>query len=254
MRLTDPSRGLVADSGVQFEADIQTLVHHAAPEPGVVYFYDDFFTSQDIRSTSVQYALGPQEKKLKTSLYKPSGTGGGTMPISKAKRLASVGLALPISKSEDLWRAIRDDAVVSPIYPFATPQINQTFPLSLSIGMALPTYDCWFSVCVHKSLQTSTGLDLSKNFVLDILPNNITDFVNWSQLGTQIDRDGDGLPTRVDPDDQKFDTDGDGLPDSTELNAGLTRARQMRILTGSLTPWNDATTPIHGAPTATAMD
>ncbi len=222
MRLTDPTRGLVAGNGVQFEADIQTLVHHAAPDPGVVYFYDDFFTSQDIRSTSVQYALGPQEKKLKTSLYQTQWNGWGTYAYIESEAPSPVlGWLLPISKSKDLWRAIRDDAVVSPIYPFSNPQINQTFPLSLSIGMALPTYDCWFSVCVHKSLQTSTGLDLSKSFVLDILPNNITDFVNWSQLGTQIDRDGDGLPARVDPDDQKFDTDGDGLPDGTELNAGF---------------------------------
>ncbi len=222
LRLSNPGRGLVVGNGVQFEAQIQTLVHHAAPEPGAVYWWDDFFTDKDIQSTSVKYALGPTPQKLKTNLNETQWFGVGAYSwVEAAVPSPVIGWLVPIVKTKDLWRAIRQDTVVSPVYPFATPQINQTFPLSLSIGMALPTYDCWFQVCKHKSAQSTVNQDLSKNFVLDILPATITDFHNWNQLGSQIDPDGDGLAATVDPNNQKWDTDGDGLPDNIELSEGF---------------------------------
>ena len=222
MRLTDPGRGLVAGNGVRFEADIQTLIHHAVPEPGVVYHYDNFFTDKDIRSTSVQYALGPQPQKLKPALNQTAWRAWGVYAYIEAEVPSPVvGWLVPTVQSKDLWRAIRDDRVISPIYPFAAPKINQSFPLTLSTGMALPTYDCWFQVCKHKSIQTVTAQDLSKSFVLDILPTTLADFVKWSQLGVQIDLDGDGLTNAsgnntLDPNPLKWDSDDDGLPDSTE--------------------------------------
>lgn len=222
MRLTDPGRGLVAGNGVRFEADIQTLIHHAVPEPGVVYHYDNFFTDKDIRSTSVQYALGPQPQKLKPALNQTAWRAWGVYAYIEAEVPSPVvGWLVPTVQSKDLWRAIRDDRVISPIYPFAAPKINQSFPLTLSTGMALPTYDCWFQVCKHKSIQTVTAQDLSKSFVLDILPTTLADFVKWSQLGVQIDPDGDGLTNAsgnntLDPNPLKWDSDDDGLPDSTE--------------------------------------
>jgi hypothetical protein len=68
MRLSDPARGLVMGNGVRFEAAVSTLVRHATPDPGIIYFYSNFFTDKDIRSTSVRYALGPQKQKLSTAL------------------------------------------------------------------------------------------------------------------------------------------------------------------------------------------
>ena len=157
-----------------------------------------------------------------------------------------------------LWQAIRNDTVVSPIYPFARPQINQSFPLTLSIGMALPKFDCWYAACGHGSMQTTSYQNLSDKFVLDILPATITDFYNWSQLGPQIDRDGDGLPAKTDPNDRSgtptatacptvragyglnpavatADADGDGLADTEEVRYGTNPRGPTPTATASLT-------------------
>ena len=60
-------------------------------------------------------------------------------------------------------------------------------------------YDCWFQVCTHKSAKSSISTDLGKQFILDILPATLDEFVNWSQLGPQADRDGDGVSVQIDP-------------------------------------------------------
>ncbi len=44
MRLTSPERGLVVGNSVRFVIDLFTYVRHAAPEPGIVYHYPEFFT------------------------------------------------------------------------------------------------------------------------------------------------------------------------------------------------------------------
>ncbi len=89
--------------------------------------------------------------------------------------------------------------------------------------MALPRYDCWFQICVHKAARSSVSTDLGKSFILDILPATLGEFVTWSQLGPQIDPDGDGLGKTVDPDQTKYDTDGDGVPDKIEYEYGVVR-------------------------------
>jgi hypothetical protein len=221
MRLTDPQRGMVVGNGVLFEAQLETIVRHLAPEPGVIYFYSDFFTQDDIRSTSVKYALGPAAQPLKSKLnetYWQAFGSFGQVTADVPSPVPLIGALIPIVKTKDLWQAARFETVASPVYPFTNANINQTFPVTLSIGMALPTYDCWFSVCKHKSAQTISYQNLSDSLVLDVLPASLTDFYNWSQLGPQIDRDGDGLPARVDPDPLKWDTDGDGLSDKVELD------------------------------------
>ncbi|MFN8333457.1 MAG: LamG-like jellyroll fold domain-containing protein, partial [Saprospiraceae bacterium] len=220
-RLTDPTRGLVAGNGVRFEVNIQTLVRHAAPEPGPVYHWDNFFTAEDIRSTSVQYALGPQQQKLKTALNQTYWNGWDVYSYNETEVPSPiVGWLVPIVKRIDLWRAIREDTLQSPVYPFAQPKINQNFPVTLSIGMALPTYNCWFGFCEHKVAQSSTAQNLSDAIVLDILPATLDGFVNWSELGAQIDQDGDGLTSLVDPNPLKWDSDSDGLPDGIERKYG----------------------------------
>ena len=222
MKLTDPNLGLVAGNSVKFETSVTTLVRHQAPEPSYVYNWPDFFTSEDIQSTTVKYALGPVQQNLNPAPNQTQWRGVGSFRSVRASVPSPVvGWLVPVSRSKDLWQAIRQDTLTSPIYPFASAQINQSFPLTLSIGMALPTYSCWFGFCEHKSAVSSTGQNLSERMVLDILPTNITDFVNWSQLGSQTDRDGDGVPASVDPNDLMADTDGDGLPDGVELQYGF---------------------------------
>lgn len=43
--------------------------------------------------------------------------------------------------------------------------------------MALPRYDCWFQICVHKAARSSVSTDLGKSFILDILPATLGEFV-----------------------------------------------------------------------------
>jgi hypothetical protein len=132
----------------------------------------------------------------------------------------AVGWLVPTTKSKNMWRAGLVQTANSRVYEFTAPQINQTFPLWLNIGMALPRYDCWVSVCKHKTMQSPTSVDLGEQFVLDILPASVDGLYWWNQLGAQIDHDGDGIPRSQDPNDTKWDTDGDGVPDKREIEYG----------------------------------
>ena len=46
MRLTDPARGLVVGNGVRFDVTLLSVARHAAPEPGIIYHYDNFYTAE----------------------------------------------------------------------------------------------------------------------------------------------------------------------------------------------------------------
>ena len=221
MRLTDPARGLVVGNSVRFEVALLSVAKHAAPEPGIIYHYDDFFTYEDLSSTTVKYTLDTAERKAKADLNQT--TWWSVRPYSWIEAEVPspvVGWLVPTTQSKDLYEGIRRDWLTSQVYPFSNAKINQTFPLYLNTSLALPRYDCWFQVCVHKAAKSSVSTDLGKSFILDVLPATLDGFVAWSELGAQKDRDGDGVPASIDPDDTKWDTDGDGAPDGKERDYG----------------------------------
>jgi hypothetical protein len=222
MRLTHPERGLVAGNSVRFVVDLFTYVRHAQPNAGVIYHWSNFFTQKDLSSTTVKYALEDVERKFTPELNQTTWTAVAGYRRAVAEVPSPfVGWLVPTTQSVMLYQGSRNDTLTSGVYPFTTAQINQTFSLHLNTGLALPRYDCWFQICVHKAVKSSASTDLGKSFVLDILPATLNEFVNWEQLGPQIDRDGDGLPASVDPDDTKWDTDGDGVPDGVERKRGM---------------------------------
>ena len=197
-----------------------------------MYHYPEFFTAEDLRSTSVSYTLENVERKLKPELNQTSWAdviGYGWVEAEVPSPV--VGWLVPTTKSKNLYQGARNDRLTSGVYPFDSAKINQAFPLFLNTGLALPRYDCWFQVCVHKAAKSSVSTDLGKQFILDILPATLDEFVNWSQLGPQMDRDGDGVSVGIDPNDAKWDTDGDGLPDGVELKKASIRASQMPTAT-----------------------
>jgi hypothetical protein len=222
MRLTYPERGMVAGNSVRFVVDLFTYVRHVQPSAGVIYHWSGFFTPEDLRATSVSYALENAERKFTPELNETTWTAVAGYRRAVAEVPSPlVGWLVPTIQSKMLYQGSRNDQLTSSVYPFTTAQINQAFPLHLNTGMALPRYDCWFQICVHKSIKSSVSTDLGKNFILDILPATLDEFVKWGQLGPQIDQDGDGLPISVDPDSTKWDTDGDGVPDGVELDQGM---------------------------------
>ena len=224
MRLARPDKGLVAGNSMRFDLKLLTVVRHAVPDPGIIYHYDNFFTPQDLQSTTVQYSLDKTERKLKVDLNQsPWPLVYQYSWVTTLVPSPVVGWLVPTNQTKNLYEGRRTDQLLSESYPFTQPKINQTFPLSLNVGLALPRFDCWFQVCVHKSAKSSSGTDLGSNFVLDILPATLDEFVNWAELGPQLDRDGDGLNSAQDPDSTNFDTDGDGLPDGVEYKYGTQR-------------------------------
>ena len=223
MLLTNPERGLVAGNGVRFELEDLTTARHAAPEPGIIYHFPNFFTPEDLQSTTVRYTLDSAERKTTVELNQTEWANVFAYDVSKTLVPTPVlGWLVPVDGSKTLYAGRRWDTLTSGLYQFTSAQINQTFPLSLTTNMALPRYDCWFQGCVHKVAKASVSSDLGPQFVLDILPATLDEFVAWSQLGDQIDLDGDGLPDRpgfgpvLDPNRTKADGDGDGVPDSKE--------------------------------------
>ncbi|HNB51277.1 MAG TPA: hypothetical protein PK530_05020, partial [Anaerolineales bacterium] len=224
MKLTNPTMGLVVGNGVSFQADMFTLIRHNWPKPSVVYHYDDFYTSADLQSSSVVYSLDTSKIKLNTE--RGNTVWWDAWPYDIAEALVpspGIGWLVPTEQSKVLWQAARFDTIVSPVYDFTTPQINREFPLWINTGMALPSYDCWFSVCSHKTVKSPSNTDLTGKFVLDILPNTLDGFYTWNALGLQNDLDGDGIPRTQDFNDALWDTDGDGVPDKVEIEYGSSR-------------------------------
>ncbi len=224
MRLTKPEQGLVVGNSARFTVDLFTYVRHAAPEPGIIYHYDNFFTPADLRSTTVKYSFDNTERKLAADLNQTN--WGGVIGYSWVEAEVPspvVGWLVPTVQSKNLYQAARTDTLTSGVYQFSTAKINQQFPLYLNTGLALPRYDCWFQICVHKAAKSTTSTDLGKSFLLDILPATLDGFVTWSELGAQIDPDGDGLGKQVDPNPAKWDTDNDGVPDGIEYEYGIKR-------------------------------
>lgn len=222
LTLTNPAQGLVSGNSVRFTADLLTFVRHNNPKPSVVYHYGSFYTDADLRSSTVRYTLGPVKQTIRPQRFEMS-SWWATQPYDIVTSLVpspGIGWLVPTEQSKTLWQAAQYQTITSPLYDFASPQINQNFPLWLNTGMALPRYDCWFSVCQHKTLQAPTNTDLSTQFYLDVLPPTIDGFYAWNQLGTQIDWDGDGLPRTQDPNDLLWDTDGDTVPDGREIEYG----------------------------------
>ncbi|MEZ4767994.1 MAG: hypothetical protein R2844_06145 [Caldilineales bacterium] len=224
IHLTHPERGQVVGNSVRFSLDLWTYVRHLAPEPGIIYHYSNFFTPEDLASTTVKYTLDTLEKKNKVDLNQTSWDGvvGYGWVVAEVPSPV-VGWLVPTVKTKDLYQTARSDWLTSGLYEFTTAKINQVFPLYLNTGLALPRYDCWFQVCKHKAAKSTVSTDLGKQFVLDILPATLDEFVTWTQLGTQIDPDGDGLGATVDPDQTKWDTDGDTVPDNIEYKYGIER-------------------------------
>jgi hypothetical protein len=223
MRLTRPELGPVVGNSMRYRLDLLTQVRHKAPEPGIIYHYPSFFTTNDLRSTSVSYGLATNSSGVKPELNQQRDSwyvrSYGWVEAEVPSPV--VGWLVPTVKSKDLYEGLRRDVLYSPLYEFTSAKINQTIPLYLNTGMALPRYDCWFQVCKHKAAKSAVSTDLGKNFVLDILPATLDGFYGWSELGMQVDFDGDGVPVTIDPNPSEWDTDGDGVPDGVELKYGF---------------------------------
>ena len=223
MNLAHPEQGLVAGNQIRFSADLFTFIRHAAPKPSVVYHYGSFFTPEDLTSSTLIYNLGNQKLSLKPERFQMSNQWGGVRPYAEVTAVVptpGIGWLIPSDQSKTLWQGGKVQTITSPYYDMAAPQINQKFPLWLNTGLALPQYNCWFSVCSHATMQAPSSTDLSNHFVLDVLPATLDAFYLWDQLGPQADHDGDGVPRAQDPNDLDWDSDNDGLPDMAEIENG----------------------------------
>ncbi|MCB8990047.1 MAG: hypothetical protein H6665_05455 [Ardenticatenaceae bacterium] len=223
MHLANPEQGLVAGNQIRFSADLFTLIRHVNPKPSVVYHYGSFFTREDLASSTIVYNLSDQKLTLKPERFQMTDQWGGIWEYDTVTALVpspGVGWLIPTYQSKTLWQAAKVQTITSPYYDMAAPQINQKFPLWLNTGLALPQYNCWFSVCSHRTMQSPSSSDLSDQFVLDVLPATLDAFYLWDQLGVQVDRDGDGISRSQDPNDANWDTDGDRLPDLAEIENG----------------------------------
>ena len=147
-----------------------------------------------------------------------------------------VGWLVPTVQSKTLYQGACFDHLTSGVYPFSSAKINQVLPLYLNTGLALPRYDCWFQICVHKSAKSSVSTDLGKQFVLDILPATLDEFVAWSELGA-ADR-----PRRRRP----------GRPGRPQRPSGTPTATACPTASSMSSASNAATASIPSSPTPTA--
>ncbi len=129
LRLTDPARGLVVGNSVRFDVTLLSVAKHAAPDPGIIYHYDNFFTAQDLGSTTVKYSLDTSERKSKADLNQT--TWWSIRPYSwVVAEVPSpvVGWLVPTTQSKDLYQGMRRDWLTSQLIRVRQPPDQPGLP------------------------------------------------------------------------------------------------------------------------------
>ncbi|MFH1632590.1 MAG: LamG-like jellyroll fold domain-containing protein [Chloroflexota bacterium] len=120
--------------------------------------------------------------------------------------------------------------------PFEVAGINQSVPLYLLEGWAVPSQNCILGICTIWTDRGTENFNLGSGLKFDVFPVTLDEFYTltskdggyalaWSQSGDVtfprlVDGDGDGIPYPVDAHDNVWDNDGDGLSDSFEVKLG----------------------------------
>jgi subtilisin-like proprotein convertase family protein len=120
---------------------------------------------------------------------------------------------------------------------FTEAGLNQSPPLFLAEGYAIPVQECIGTDCRLRPKQETLHIDLGSQFKFDVFPATLDEFMTFAHRGndsvtlawdhhfpTFVDADGDGLRSKAtggnDPNDATADTDGDGLSDFYEIQNG----------------------------------
>lgn len=130
LRLTDPGPGAGGGQQRALRRDPAQRGQTCRTGSGIIYHYDNFFTAEDLGSTTVKYSLDTSQRKSKADLN-PT-TWWSIHPYSwVVAEVPSpvVGWLVPTIQSKDLYQGMRRDWLTSQVYPFDSPQINRAFPL-----------------------------------------------------------------------------------------------------------------------------
>ncbi len=224
--------GYIVGNAVVMGATITSTLYLNKPTSWMGYLYPYQLSDSNLRQSTFAYRFQTDKSNVSVDLNDTDWTatpGRNTdttfpqderfyaaQPLSNTFTLreAAVNLELPLYFSEGFnMNAQECWAVYYPIPPFAAP------------------------ICYLEEYKATTHQDLGSDFVFDVLPSTVGEFMalaetnnqsyrlGWDdEFPTQIDADGDGLRSKakggVDPNDSRYDTDLDGLSDYWEYANG----------------------------------
>jgi len=97
------------------------------------------------------------------------------------------------------------------------------FPVAINLNLDYNMFydDCWFKIIKDRCNMSGSNSSSWSALYFDVMPNNITDFVNWTAIKSN-DKDGDGLNDTQENRTYawKWDSDGDELGDKYEMDIG----------------------------------
>jgi hypothetical protein len=179
-RLVNPEKGMVVGTQFEFQMAITNTVTHKNPGDWKTIMYLWKYDQNQLRSTSFEYELAPQEQSLTTELWDTNRIN--TWHISEDHTFLG----------HQMYRAwVGDD--VSTVSTLSQAGINRTVPLILSTGYALPGVECWYIpvvgliwvplvICVDKGIEGQADpADVGSNIVMDVFPATLDGLVKVSQ-------------------------------------------------------------------------
>lgn len=229
MTFSNPDQGLSVGNTLTLAFPMTTTATMANPKAWQAHFYMEEYTQDSLRSTSIKYGLlddphegirAPKRGEMSDRWSKPP-EYDHTFWLHK------------------MYRVHVTDEVSSHGLQLTEAGVNQSLPLYMGAGYALPAIECWtvvvwylvptpVPVCYRRSPQGHSSEKLP-HVEFDVFPQTLDKFYawDWSNNGSlpfreQKDHDNDGLIAQGywggnDPDDAKWDTDGDTLSDYYEV-------------------------------------
>ncbi len=234
--LVQPKLGLRAGNSIVYQSVVDTMIGHKPPdEKGLSlawYSTDEIYTPDQLRATTFKYELDSEAVTVSAARNDEADAWRDVQ--------AWYTWTHPFAGDAVFYWGWKRDELSSPAIPLQA-GINITLPVYLNMGLALPSYDCWFGVCdTDNTVYSQNSSPLGNPLVYDVFPANFDQFYTlsgdsagytlaWGQHVTVtfdylMDADGDGLISSEqggpDPDDGAWDADSDGLPDPGELAFG----------------------------------
>jgi len=231
--LVEPDLGISVGNAVKYSVSITNTID-IAPLPddlGAAYRYQ--YNDKQLKSSSFDYELSiTNTVELHENLDRYTTTDWAYVDGGSEAEWGDFGHTWHKAEPVYITRTVQHSEGI----PFDVAGINQSVPLYLLEGWALPSQNCILGVCTIWTDRGTENYELGSGVKFDVFPATLDDFYSlagknggfalaWGQNGDVtfprlVDGDGDGIPYPTDAHDNTWDNDGDGLSDGYEVKLG----------------------------------
>ncbi len=232
LTLSDPNAGFMVGAQLSYSFNItrtNRLTSYDELENWKARQWSGQFNEKNLKKTSYDYLLTPQEANAHEDLY-----------LGKEKNWVSLG-----EKNGVPWVEIRRPLSTQQHLTLSSAGLNQAVGTYYNEGYDLPLQECWgwppISGCGITSTSDTGHSEIGQYFLYDVFPADLDGFrtlqavtggyrLAWggSSMAFPVltDADGDGIIAGSDPNDSKWDNDNDGLSDPFESQIGTNPSSQ----------------------------